>query len=469
VAQTISKYRMLRPGERVAVAVSGGPDSVAMLRALVELREQLGILLSVAHVNHGLRGPESDADEAFTRELAGSLGLDCWVQRAALANGNLEQEGRRIRLHWFRRLVEEKRVDKIATGHTRTDQAETVLFRFLRGAGTAGLAGIHPVLDDHIVRPLIEIDRADVLAYLQSAGHAWREDSSNRNLELARNRLRHELLPRLEREGNPGLSARLAQMADWARDEERYWQQQVQDLALRYLREEDQVVYLEAPALATLPAAVERRLLRHAVERVKGDLLGIEFGHIEQVRALLAAEDGHGRVQLPGVDVFRSFDQVRLAPVSEPQERNYSVPLPGPGTYDIPHTQKRLVLELRETGGQDRRYNEESGCLDWEQVPRPLWLRNWRPGDHYQPVGWSGQEKLKTLFQQRRVPLWERRYWPVVASEWEVIWARGFGAASALAAGPGTRMVLEITETESGKPGSSVYRSGAEEVREFYR
>jgi tRNA(Ile)-lysidine synthase len=458
VAQTIAKYRMLRAGERVGVAVSGGPDSVALLWALFELREQLGILLSVAHVNHSLRGAESEADEAFTCELAGSLGLDCWVARAALAEGNLEQEGRRFRLHWFRRLVEENRADKIATGHTRTDQAETVLFRFLRGAGTAGLAGIHPVLEERIVRPLIEIDRAEVLGYLQSAGHAWREDSSNRNLALARNRLRHEVLPQLEREGNPGLAARLSQVAEWARDEESYWQQYVLELAPRYLRVEGQVVYLEAPALGELPAAVERRLLRHVVEQVKGDLLGIEFGHTEQVRALLAAEEGHGRVQLPGVDVFRSFDQVRVAPVAEPAERDYSVPLPGPGTYEIPHTQKCLVLELRETGGRDRRYNEESGCLDWEQVPRPLWLRNWRPGDHYQPVGWSGQEKLKTLFHERRVPLWERRYWPVVASESEVIWARGFGAASALAAGPETRMVLEITETESGKPGSSVYR-----------
>lgn len=463
VAQTIAKYGMLRAGDRVGVAVSGGADSVALLRALGELREELGILLSVVHVNHGLRGAESDGDEAFTRELAASLGLECLVERAALGGGNIEQEGRKFRLQWFRRLIAEKRVDKIATGHTRTDQSETVLFRFLRGAGTAGLAGIHPVLDGSIARPLIEVEREDVLAYLRAAGRTWREDSSNRSLELARNRLRHELLPQLERDWSSGIGGRLAQVAEWARDEEEYWQEQIGAMEGRFARVEGRVVYLEAPAMAALPAAAERRLWRRVVERVRGDLRGIEFGHIEQIRGLAAAEEGHGRVQIPGVDVFRSFDHVRVAPVeAEPglEGRNFSVPLVIPGTYDIPHTEKRLTLELRETGGGDQRYNEESACLDWERVPRPLWLRNWRPGDHYQPVGWSGQEKLKTLFHQRRVPLWERRHWPVVASESEVIWTRGFGAASALVARPETRMVLEITETEGETPGSGVYREG---------
>ena len=434
---------------------------MALLCALVELREELGILLSVVHVNHGLRGMESDGDEAFTRELAESLGLECLVERARLGEGNVEQEGRKFRLQLFRRLIAEKQVDKVATGHTRTDQAETVLFRFLRGAGTAGLAGIHPVLEGRIVRPLIEVERGDVLEYLRAAGRSWREDSSNRSLDLVRNRLRHELLPQLERDWNPGIGGRLAQLAEWARDEEAYWQEELAGLEARYLREEGRVVFVEAPAVAGLPAAVERRLWRRVVEKVRGDLRGIEFGHIEQIRGLTAMEEGHGRVQIPGVDVFRSFDHLRVAPVEEEKGlagRNFSVPLVIPGTYDLPHMKKRLILELREPEGRNRRYNEKSVCLDWERVPRPLWLRNWRPGDHYHPVGWSGSEKLKTLFQERRVPLWERRHWPVVASESEVIWARSFGAASALVAGPEARMVLEITETEIGMAGSSVYR-----------
>ncbi len=445
---------MLRAGERVAVAVSGGPDSVALLWALMELRSELGLLLSVVHVNHGLRGAESDADEAFTRELARSLELECVVESARLGEGgeNLEQAGRRCRLQLFRRLIAEQRADKVATGHTLTDQAETVLFRFLRGAGTAGLAGIHPVLEGCIIRPLIDVERAEVLDYLRASGRPWREDSTNRSLDLARNRLRHELLPQLEREWNPSICTALAQVADWAREEERYWCEQLERLEATFLRVEDRAVCLDAAQWEALPPAVQRRLIRRAMEKVRGNLLGVGFAHIEQVRGLLTMEEGHGRTQIPGVDAFRSFHQVRLAPSGEDrglEGRNFCVPLVIPGTYEVPYSRKRLILELRPLPEAIQRYNEESGRLDWDLVPRPLWLRNWRPGDYYQPLGYSSAEKLKTLFQERRVPLWERRRWPVVASAREIVWARGFGVAGGLAARAGTRTVLEIAEVDA--------------------
>ncbi|MBI3696276.1 MAG: tRNA lysidine(34) synthetase TilS, partial [Acidobacteria bacterium] len=288
VAQTIAKHRMLRAGERVGVAVSGGSDSVALLRVLCELRSELGILPGVVHVNHGLRGAESDADAEFTAALARSLGLE-FVLEAIDVRGpgeNLEQTGRRRRYEFFRGLVAENRFQKIAVGHTRTDQAETVLFRFLRGAATAGLAGIYPVVDGSIVRPLLEVERAEVLDYLRALGQEWREDSSNQSRDLARNRLRHELLPQLARDWNPSITPTLAQLADWARDEEEYWQAQMQPLAERCLRLRGSAVYVEAEALAALPAAVQRRLLRHVIRQVRGDLRGIEFSHIEQVRGI---------------------------------------------------------------------------------------------------------------------------------------------------------------------------------------
>ncbi|MBI3665577.1 MAG: TilS substrate-binding domain-containing protein [Acidobacteria bacterium] len=226
-------------------------------------------------------------------------------------------------------------------GQTRTDQAETVLFRFLRGAATAGLAGIYPLLEGGVVRPLIEVDRAEVLRYLRAAGRQWREDSSNESRDMARNRLRHEMLPQLAREWNPEITGALAQLADWARDEESYWSAEMERLAPVYLRSKDRVLYLEARRVAALPPAVERRLLRHAVEQVRGDLRGVEFGHIEQIRRLTALEEGHGRAQIPGVDVFRSFDQVRLAPLDANEgldTRNFSLELAIPGTYEIRQT-----------------------------------------------------------------------------------------------------------------------------------
>ncbi|MBI3693817.1 MAG: tRNA lysidine(34) synthetase TilS, partial [Acidobacteria bacterium] len=214
-------------------------------------------------------------------------------------------------------------------------------------------------------------------------------------------------------------------------------------------------VYVEAEALAALPAAVQRRLLRHVIRQVRGDLRGIEFSHIEQVRGITALGEGHGRVQIPGVDVFRSFGQVRLAPIEGRtglEDRNFSLLLTIPGTYEIPQTQSRFVFKLRGPESGNRGYNIklELAHLDWERTPRPLWLRNWRPGDRYHPLGTAGPEKLKTLFQDRKVPLWERRHWPVVASGEMVIWARGFGTAAELAAGPASSTVLEIAELENG-------------------
>ena len=459
VADTIAKYGMLRAGEHVGVAVSGGPDSVALLRVLCELRADLGLAgLAVVHLDHGLRGDESKADAQFVRELAESLGLEFVLETADLraeaagSGENLEQAARRRRYEFFRRLIGEGRFQKIAVGHTKSDQAETVLFRFLRGAAAAGLAGIYPVVDGVIVRPLIEVERADVLDYLLAAGQAWREDSTNQDQALARNRLRQQLLPQLERDWNPAIVNAMAHLADWARDEELYWSVEIRRLAGELLRREERMIYFEAPRIAALPPAVGRRLLRYAVEQVRGNLRGIEFAHIERIRAIVAAPEGDGRARVPGVDVFRSFNQVRLAPVETLKGldgRNYSLTLVIPGTYDLPQIRRSFSFKLCAEPEADQGYNSTVvGRLDWERTPRRLWLRNWRPGDRYHPIGWSGEEKLKTLFQQRKVPLWERGRWPVVASETEVLWARQFGPAAGLAAGPGSKTVLEISEQE---------------------
>ncbi len=451
---------MLQAGDRVGVAVSGGPDSVALLHALRQLRSELGILLGVVHFNHRLRGAESDADQEFTRRLAGSLDLDFVLDSAEVsqAPGNLEQAGRLARYEFFRRLTAEMRFHKIAVGHTRTDQAETVLFRFLRGAATAGLAGIYPTMEGGIVRPLIEVERAEVIEFLQAGGFAWRQDSSNQNLALSRNRLRHSLLPQLEKDWNPRLASNLAHLADWARDEEEYWRAEIPLLAGRCLRLKGRVVYLDAPGVAALPPALERRLLRHAVGLVRGDLRQIEFEHIEQIRGLTAQPEGHGRVQIPGLDAFRSFGQLRLGPAEDRkglENRNFSLRLEIPGQLAVEQTESRFVFALRPAGSQNPVYNRGLALLDWERTPRPLWLRNWRPGDRYRPAGSLTQEKLKTLFQSRRVPLWERRHWPVVASEDQVVWSRGFGPAANLVAGPETRTVLEIDEREKDSDGTS--------------
>ena len=229
---------MFRAHEQAGVAVSGGADSVCLLEVLRELAPRWDLRLAVLHLDHGLRGEESRQDAEFVRELARARELPFILERAELPAGNLEEAAREARLRFFRERIAAGAVDSVAVGHTRSDQAETVLFRFLRGAGTAGLAGIHPVTGDGIVRPLLDVTRAETEAFLRARGIAWREDSTNASARFARNRIRHGLLPQLTRDWNPALEATLAKTADWALAEEAYWKDEIANLALACLRDD---------------------------------------------------------------------------------------------------------------------------------------------------------------------------------------------------------------------------------------
>jgi len=459
VAKTIARYSMFQPDQRVGVAVSGGADSVCLLHVLRELAPRWNLRLTVLHLDHKLRGEESHEDSAFVRDLAAALDLPCELETtdvAALcrASGeNLEQAARAARLEFFKRLMQAGTVGRIATGHTRSDQAETVLFRFLRGSGTAGLAGIRPVTGDGIVRPLLEIDRPEIERYLRERGIAWRNDSTNALTVFARNRIRHELLPQLTRDWNPAMAETLAHTADWAQAEEAYWESELARLAPAHLTFEPPAVLLKVGPLAALPLAVARRLIRRAVEWAKGDLRGIGFEHLAGVLELAASAEGHGRLQIPGLDVFRSFNWLRIAPpaVDNLENRHYRLPLPVPGAVRLPGQKWVLQTELFENTSVTQTspgvYNGCVGCLDWNRLSGSLEVRNWRPGDQYQPVGHSGAEKIKVLFHQARIPLWERRHWPVVTMGEAILWARRFGPAAGFAADPGSRAVLGIRET----------------------
>jgi tRNA(Ile)-lysidine synthase len=456
IIRTIERERMFGPGMRVGVAVSGGADSVCLLHALLEVGPRWDLRPVVLHLNHRLRGEESDRDEEFVREMAARTGLpilvESWDRRDA-GSSNLEEAARDARLAFFAEAMTSGAVARVAEGHTRSDQAETVLFRFLRGAGTAGLAGIRPVTSTGIVRPLIGIDRDEIEEFLRGRGVAWREDSTNLSPEFARNRIRHGLLPQLARDWNPAIRETLANTADWALAEEAYWEAEIDRLAATALRERGEAVVLRADALVAVPLAVARRLARCAFERVKGDLRGIDFSHVNALLELAAGGEGHGRLQAPGLDIFRSFEWLR---VSRPgmdtlENRNYRFPAPVPGRVELPGADSAIILELIETTGTigpfESVYNEGVSCLDRESLRGALEVRNWRPGDRLQPLGKAGEEKIKTLFQEERIPLWERRHWPVVVCGSSVVWTRRFGPDARFVAGCGAKLTLTIRET----------------------
>ena len=445
VTDCISRYNMFTRGQSVGVAVSGGADSVCLLHVLVELRSRWALKLKVLHLDHQLRGAESGEDARFVREMAVRLGLPAHVReldvrslRAETAD-NLEQAARRARRRFFLDCLESGLVDRVALGHTRSDQAETVLFRMLRGCGTAGLAGILPVTREGIVRPLLDVDRQEVEVFLKEREIQWREDASNRDLAYARNRIRHQLLPALIRDWNPSLPETLARMATLAHEEEQYWEQEISRLSVEHLIRKPPAVLLRAEALRSLTPPVARRLLRRAIQDAKGDLRRVEFPHVETILRLAEGKEGHGRARIPGLDVLRSFDWIRLAPPGEDvaKNRDFRQAVSVPGRVVLPVDGSCLEFSVSA-------YEEEDCGLDWERLPGPLELRFWTPGDQYRPIGHATVARIKEMFQKQKVPLWLRRYWPVVTCGQQILWARGFGPAADYAAAPGPQQVLKI-------------------------
>jgi tRNA(Ile)-lysidine synthase len=448
ITRTISRNDMFHGVRRLGVAVSGGADSICLLHALIELAPAYGISLVVLHADHGLRAEESRADAAFVRDLAGRLGIPFRIRELHLdpAKGNFEERARRARLAFFADQITAGEVDRVATGHTRSDQAETVLYRLLRGAGP-GLAGVRPVTSTGLVRPLLEISRGEVREFLRERGLVWREDSTNRSIQFARNRIRLELLPQLEREWNPQIEEVLARTAEWAAAEEAWWNTEIARLEAAHFMEVDGAIVMKAEALSSLSKAVVRRLVRRAIERVKGDLRAIGFEHLEAVLDIVRKPEG-GAVCLPGVTVCRSFDWVRFGLPSKRSQWRVSPVIPG--ATPEPGAAIDILLEITDksktSSGIDCVYNIEMGCLDWKWISTSPVLRTWQPGDRYQPIGACGDKKLKTLFQEARIPVWERAGWPVLEVENRIIWSRRFGPAAWCAADSSTRVVLCVRE-----------------------
>lgn len=449
----IHKHALLKPGDRVGIAVSGGADSVALFRLLLELRGELGVVLSVVHFNHKLRGAESDEEERFVAELARQHKLDLSCESgdvsalAAARRLSLEAAARELRYEYFRRLLLSGRMNRIATAHTLDDQAETVLLRMVRGTGSRGLAGIYPQLEVSsrssgvrsqpvsIIRPLLGTSRADLERYLAGLGQSWREDASNRDLRHARNRIRHGILPRLERHLNPSVRQTLAESAEIARGEEDYWEQEVQRVLPR-VRATDQAGALKLKSLAELPLALQRRVVRAAAESLG---LRLEFRQVEEI---LAGKS----VTLPdGWAASRNKTELRFDRSKATAPQNYEYFLPVPGRVDVHETGSSFEALLVSANAQG--YNPED-FLDRSLLNGQLRIRNWRPGDRFWPAHTKAPKKIKELLQERHLTGAERKLWPVVASGNSIVWVRGFASPAHLRPRDGVKEILLIREVE---------------------
>ena len=436
---------LLKPGMRLAVGLSGGADSVALLRALASRSAELGLALHAAHLHHGLRGDEADADLDFCRELAAGLGIrfhEARVDTGDEARGNretgkaaetIEEAARRLRYAWFRELLRGGDLDAVATAHTLDDQAETVLARFLRGAWTEGLAGIHPVLEfpeGRILRPLLATTRAQVEEFLHALGQMWREDSSNRHLTYTRNRIRHQLLPLLET-WNPRLREHMAQIAALALDEEAWWDEELRRVAPQLLMEGLPVrgggrstgsgLAIDVTRLAGLAVAVQRRLVREAAGRLGA---APDFQATEAVRKLaLEGRAGQKLHPAPGLSAERTPRELRLtattraAPAAKEDGAVPDYEIPVPGEVMAPVFGLRVRVEFDRNGGQ------ESG--ETAAKPAVAKLRNWRPGDRVRLRHSSAPRKVKEVLERMRVTGTARSVWPVLEYGGQIVWMQG--------------------------------------------
>lgn len=369
--------------DRVLVALSAGPDSTALLAALAALREAGQVAGVVAlHVDHGLR-PGVEQDAACAAAACARLGVAFERTAVRVGPGNVQAEARRARYAALRAASARHGATRIATGHTRTDQAETVLLRLLRGSGARGLGAIPP-RRGAIVRPLIDRSRAEGLAYLAELGIPWREDPTNASPRYARNRVRLELLPAL-RALAPSAERALARAADLVRDDDRA-------LAARARRRVGEGAAVAVAALRREPVAVRRRVVRRLWRNAAGSARGLEAGHVEAVLALL--ERGRpGAVQLPGGRVARCrYGRLELGVPSRPAPAVAPVAVPGPGRYPVPELGLVAEVEARRP----------------EAIPWPLALRTRRPGDRLRLEGRAGRTPLKEWLIDRKVPREER-------------------------------------------------------------
>ena len=472
VREYIDRHGLFQDGDRVIAGVSGGPDSMALLRVLHRLKDELGIVLTVAHLNHGLRGEQADEEAQWVKDQAAGLGLPFFLKKVdvgALSRRiglSVEDTARRERYAFFFQLLSDLPADKIALGHQFHDQAETVLLHFLRGAGLRGLRGILPVRDRVLVRPLLPVKRNEITAYLESERAGYREDASNRSSLYLRNRVRHDLIPCMKRY-NPRIEDGLYGMAETLRVENDFLEEQTADVLRKWEIDLNAgEVHLDPNAFCHLHEALQRRVVKAVLESRSGSRNGIARTHVDAVMRLI--RDGHAgqRLSLPFLTgVRRQYDKIifkkqprRLPEDGKTVQQSVQAGLsfedrqPAPFSYPVAGGDAEIVIEetgdrlrFTLTGKRLRDFKAPTiARIDYDQIAFPMTVRNMRPGDRFRPLGMDGTKKLKDYFIDRKVPRELRRKIPLLTDMHAVLWIAGMDVSETVKVTESTRRFLKI-------------------------
>jgi tRNA(Ile)-lysidine synthase len=467
VVRTSERHNMLAAGDRVLVGVSGGADSVALLDILSRLAPTFKLSLAIAHLDHGLRPAAAPLEADLVRRMAERMGIDCYADKISLhpGQGSLEEQLRLLRYAFFERAAAAAGCNKIAVGHHADDNAEAVLLNMLRGSGLRGLAGIPAVRDSRIIRPLIEIRRKDIVGYVQRHRLPYLEDASNTDPRYARNKIRHHLIPLLQREYNPNVVPTLNRLATLCAEEDAWLDTQLAPLSAESVascpsKPSSTGFELDAKTLTTQPRPVQRRVIRKALEQWQGNLRRIGALHIEALMELLRSGETGGSLDLPnhlkaerspaGLRFYRSTTVHRGRPLQQSPAPSYSYNLPAvdrtPVTVEIPEADCALLFSVISPAATVSMPLSERHMvfLDFDQLCFPLTIRNFLPGDRLRPFGMQGSQKLKTLFINRRVAPEQRRRLPLLVSGGTIVWVAGVRRADIAPVSPDTSRILKV-------------------------
>ncbi len=450
VRETIKKYGMLAAGDRVLVAVSGGPDSVCLLHVLRELAVDFNLSLHIMHLDHMFRGAESAAEASFVADLAKQLSIPATIEKRdvpayCLERGLSSQTGaREVRYSFFEKVAHTTGASRIATGHTANDQAETFLMRLARGAGISGLSAIPPVRGA-IIRPLIDVTREAVMTYLQANGIEFVSDPSNIKPVYARNRFRMEVLPVLTR-FNPRIVATLASEAALLRDEDEAVETHLAGLAERLITRSGDAFLINREEFNSLPLAFRRRLLRKIAGKVGEGTSMLSLERINKALSFMtAAVTGRTMSLSQGLAIGREYNRFIISTKVTPQ--GFAHRLVVPGTTAIPELGMELVIvQPRDAKAavRDQNYRWQA-VFDYDRIKFHLTLRNRRPGDWFCPSGMGGKrKKLQDYFVDEKIPLRRRDRIPLLCSGDDILWILGCRTDERFLPKSGTENVLAV-------------------------
>ncbi|HEY3306914.1 MAG TPA: tRNA lysidine(34) synthetase TilS [Desulfuromonadaceae bacterium] len=428
-ARTILEKQLFKPGDCLIVAISGGADSTTLLHLLANL-DGFSLRLVAAHLNHCLRGIESDGDEDFSRKLAADLNIPFETRRVdvkelAHQQGlNLEDAGRRARTAFLEELRVLRLGSAIAVAHHSDDQAETVLMRLLRGSGAGGLAGMSAINDHRIIRPLLGFSRAEIEHYLQEQGLTYREDSSNLDTSFLRNRIRHQLLPLLE-EYNPAIRDRLNTCARLLADEDQLLLQYTGELMSRCCECEGNIASCDIEILRNAHPALRRRVYRLIFKGLIGNAKLLSNLHIEAVERLIISGRPNARLNLPqNIAVVRQYGCLQFISNSSQTDILSEITISGPGHYPLANGET-LTIGYASGTIDHASISADTAVFDEDYAPFPWQVRPYRNGDRMVPLGMNGSKKIKDIFIDSKVPLSQRRQTPLIFSGKHLIWTCG--------------------------------------------